>query len=173
MTDIPDYPLSIFRDAIASTVGRVLSFILVCLVAPLVPFIVFSLCGATHFRLVEAADLLHAEAILWLSMVFFRQVLWGVHQGWGLIASAGLGLLFAGHVWWEWRAGATLLAVFLVASMESLRVEAQDRGLRALPLAGILVFLAVWLCGLAALVVLLSWRRKTTIPSVPLTGCRR
>ena len=77
------------------------------------------------------------------------------------------------HVWWEWRAGATLLAVFLVASMESARVEAQDRGLEFVPLSGILLFLAVWLCGLAALAALLFRRRTALVQLFPLSGQSR
>jgi hypothetical protein len=172
MTDLPDYPLSIFRAALASTVGRAVSFVLVLLVAPIVPITVFLLCSRGGLELRDVVDLLRPETLLFLCWIFFRHVLTGLQQGWGLIADALLCLLFAAHAWWEWRTGPTLLAVFLVVSMEGARVHVQARGLQALPLSGILVFLALWLCGLASLAFLIFRGRRIAPSPYPLTGGR-
>jgi hypothetical protein len=155
-----DYPLSIFREAVVSTVGRVVGFLLVCCFTPVVTS--FLLRG----RWEDLSQLLEPTLILAGAAAFAAQILVGFYQVWGMLAHAILIGLFYYHVFLEGRMRLALGGTFLVLSMECIRIfiMTPETKVGAVPVWRWIVILCLWGGIFTALALFLKNQGELGIP---------
>lgn len=162
-----DHPLSLFREALGSAVGRTLTFLAVCVLAMgavfLVGFLLRLVSGAhgpgvsrlVHVQFLHIVYLTVGSPLVWISVVGV-----GVFQGWGLMSYAILAGLFLAYAKNDGSPGRILPAAFLVQYFETSRCACAADGWRSVGSLETIASAALGSAAAAAYVVYLVRTRE-------------
>ena len=150
-----DYSLSLFREAISSVVGLILTFFATCFAAiGLAAFTVFlvDLAFGRNEGLAASDALAFAVG---LPIFWFLQAIVGVFQAWGLLSYGILAVLFLLYVREDRPASRLLPAAFLIQWLEFLRCTFQLGNWERVGTPGVIAALGLWVALCATWVVFL------------------